>query len=521
MVETWEHVRNVPMVDHVRRTPMDALDVETSIVEGEQALQALLKFVSESAGRLEAHEAEKGIFKRLLPIGLAAMKLYFAQRGTGDVGPAITRADGIILPREKPLRGRDYFSIFGKFKVARTCYRTPGEPGICPLDGEVNLPARCYSYFLQEWMTLFEVEHPFQESAGWLEQLFELDVAESVLMEVAKEAPADYEGFYAQRPLPQVPPEGELLVVSFDGKGVPMIKAEAVKLKAKLGPGEKRQKKKEALVGVSYTVDAKPRAAEALAELLVDPEAARARRKREAVTDDTPRAQQVRRVASLVRTKHEVMACIKADAERRDPQHRKPLVVLLDGALGLWNLATKLFKEWRRVTFVLDIMHVVGYLWSAAHALFGEGAKAGNRWVQQKLTELLRGRVGYVIGGLRQMLTKRRLRKAVRQMLEKVITFFHNHRRWMRYDAYLAAGLPVGTGVVESACGSVVKHRMEGEGKRWSLEGAEAILTLRSLKKSHDNDLRDYWKFRARQMHGRLYGHKPKYRPTPRLRRVA
>jgi hypothetical protein len=56
---------------------------------------------------------------------------------------------------------------------------------------------------------------------------------------------------------------------------------------------------------------------------------------------------------------------------------------------------------------------------------------------------------------------------------------------------YLAAGLPVGTSVVESACGSVVKHRMEGEGKRWSLKGAEAMLALRSLKKSRDNDLRD------------------------------
>lgn len=56
----------------------------------------------------------------------------------------------------------------------------------------------------------------------------------------------------------------------------------------------------------------------------------------------------------------------------------------------------------------------------------------------------------------------------------------------MRHDVYLAAGLPVGTAVVESACGSVVKHRMEGEGKRWSLKGAEAILALRSLKKSHD-----------------------------------
>jgi hypothetical protein len=500
---------------------MDALEVEMSIAEGEQALQALLKFVNESAHKREAHEAEKGIFKRLLPIGLAAMKLYFAERGTGDVGPAVTRADGEILPREKLLRGRDYFSLFGKFKVARTCYRTPGEPGIFPLDAQVNLPERCYSYFLQEWMTVFAVEHPFKESAGFFAPLFDLEVAESVVMEVAQEAPQDYEAFYAQRPLCPEDTEGALLVVSFDGKGVPMLKAEAAKLKAKLGTGEKRQKKKEALVGVSYTVDPKPRAPEALAELLVDPEAARARQRREATRDEAPRAQQVRRVASLVRTKPQVMELIKADAERRDPQHRQPLVILLDGALCLWRLAPQLFRPWKRVTCVLDIMHVVGYLWAAANALFGEQSKAGKHWVQQKLTEILRGRVGYVIGGLRQILTKQRLRKSVRETLAKVITFFHNHRCWMRYDAYLAAGLPVGTGVVESACGSVVKHRMEGEGKRWSLEGAEAILTLRSLKKSHDNDLRDYWRFRPRQMRGRLYGHKPKYRPAPPLGRVA
>jgi hypothetical protein len=500
---------------------MDALDVEMSMAEGEQALQVLMQFARESAGKLEAHEAEKGLFKRLLPIGLAAMKLYFAQRGTGDMGPAVTRADGVLLPREQKLRGRGYFSIFGKLKVARTCYRVPGEPGIFPLDAQVNLPKRCYSYFLQEWMTLFEVEHPFQESAGLFAQLFDLEVAESVLMEVAKEAPEDYDGFYAQRPVPPEEGAGALLVVSFDGKGVPMIKEEAVKLKAKLGTGEKRQKKKEALVGVSYTVDPKPRSPEALAELLVDPDAARRRRQREGLVEDAPRAQQVRRLASLMRTKQAVMERIKADAERRDPQHLQPLVVLLDGALGLWHLATKLFKAWKHVTFVLDIMHVVGYLWSAANALFGEQSKEGKHWVQQKLREILRGRVGYVIGGLRQMLTKQRLRKSVRETLAKVITFFHNHRRWMHYDVYLAAGVPVGTGVVESACGSVVKHRMEGEGKRWSLEGAEAILTLRSLKKSHDNDLRAYWKFRARQLRGRLYGHKPKYRPTLRLRRVA
>jgi hypothetical protein len=254
---------------------------------------------------------------------------------------------------------------------------------------------------------------------------------------------------------------------------------------------------------------------------LVDPEAARARPQRQGGQEASPSAQQVRRLASLVRTKPAVMAVLTADAERREPQHRKPRVVRLDGALGLWSLATKLVKAWRRVTFVLDIIHGVGYRWSAANAVFREGSKAGTRWVPEKLAEIRRGRGGYVIGGLRPILTKRTLRKSVREALTKVSTCFHNHRRWMTYDQYWAMGLPVGTGVVASACGSVVKHRMEGEGKRWSLAGAEAILALRSLKKSHDNDLREYWRFRAGQERARLDARNPKYQPTPRLRRVA
>ena len=309
--------------------------------------------------------------------------------------------------------------------------------------------------------------------------------------------------------------------MSVDGKGVPMITAAAVTLKATLGRGAKRQTKKEALVGVSSTVDPTPRSPEALAERLVDPEAARARRQREDTRDEAPRAQQLRRLASVVRTTQAVMERIRADAERRDPQHRTPVVVRLDGALGLWRLAPKLFKPWTRVTCVLDIMPVVGDLWSAANALFGAPSKAGQPWVQQQLTTLLRGRVGDVIGSWRPILTTRQLRKSVRETRTTVITCFHNHQRWMPYDVYLAAGLPVGTGVVESACGAVVKPRMAGEGQRWSLAGAEAMLAWRSLKKSHDHDLRDDWRFRARQGRARLSSRQPKYQPTARLRRVA
>jgi hypothetical protein len=124
---------------------MEALDVEMSSAEGEQALQALLQCARERGGNLEAHEAEKGLFKRRLPMGVAAMQLDFAQRGTGDGGPAIMRADGVVLPRERKLRGRADFALFGTLAVARTGDRTPGEPGIVPLEAPANLPERCDS----------------------------------------------------------------------------------------------------------------------------------------------------------------------------------------------------------------------------------------------------------------------------------------------------------------------------------------------------------------------------------------
>ena len=410
----WEPRLHGPMVDHVRRSPLDAREVETSVAAGEQALQALLQCTRDHAGTLEAHEAEQGLFTRRWPLGWAALKRYVAERGTGDLGAAITRADGVLLPREQPLRGRDDCSRFGTLAVARPCDRPPGEAGIGPLDVPVNRPERGDSYVLQVGMTVFAVEPPFQERAGFFAHLVAREVAERVLMAVAQEAPADDEGFAAPRPVPPEDMEGERLGVRVDGKGVPRLREEAVTLKAQLGTGEKRQTQQEALGGVSDTIEAKPRSPAALAERLAEPEAARARRPRDHGTDDAPRAQQSRRLASLGRTTQAGMARLQADAERRDPQPRTPWVLRRDGALGLGHLATRRFKAWTRVTWVLDILPVGGDLWAAAHACCREGSPAGHRWVQAKLTALLRDRVGSVIGGLRQLLTTRQLRRSGR-----------------------------------------------------------------------------------------------------------
>ena len=96
-----------------------------------------------------------------------------------------------------------------------------------------------------------------------------------------------------------------------------------------------------------------------------------------------------------------------------------------------------------------------------------------------RLRMLLDGKVGYLIGGLRRKLAG--LCGVKRKRLLVVIGYLENNRAHMGYDEYLAAGYPIGSGVIEGACRHVVKDRMELSGMRWTVEGAQAMLYLRSI----------------------------------------
>ena len=128
---------------------MQAFSIEQSIIEGDNQVQDLFDFVKNMSGSLEAYEMEKAVFARLMNIGSSAMKCYFASIGTGNKGPELLLEDGTVMAKQPGLCGRDYYSVFGKIKVPRTCYRCEGEDGIMPLDAMANLPDRCYSYLLQ------------------------------------------------------------------------------------------------------------------------------------------------------------------------------------------------------------------------------------------------------------------------------------------------------------------------------------------------------------------------------------
>jgi len=74
----------------------------------------------------------------------------------------------------------------------------------------------------------------------------------------------------------------------------------------------------------------------------------------------------------------------------------------------------------------------------------------------------------------------------------------------MAYDVYLQKGYPIATGLVEGACGSFVKDRMEQSGMRWTIKGAQAMLNARAIKKN--NDWNDFWKFLTQTKMKKVYG---------------
>ena len=184
--------------------------------------------------------------------------------------------------------------------------------------------------------------------------------------------------------------------------------------------------------------------------------------------------------------KEQIFSWFAEQARTRNKDGTKSMVCVMDGAKSLW---TMLARHVSGVICILDIYHALEYLWLAAYCFFPEGSDEAKAFVTERLERILEGKVGYVIGGLKQMDTKGNLNKGKRTQLAKVITYFENNRRFMKYDQYLANGYPIGSGVVEGACRHLVKDRMEGTGMRWRVAGAQSMLSLRAVF------LNDEWDF--------------------------
>jgi len=149
------------------------------------------------------------------------------------------------------------------------------------------------------------------------------------------------------------------------------------------------------------------------------------------------------------------------------------------------------------ITIILDIIHVIEYLWKAARVFYDESSKECEGWVQTQLRKILEGQSSIVAAAMRRSATMLRMTGVQRKPVDKCAGYLLKNAKHLRYDEYLTEGYPIATGVIEGACRNLIKDRLDITGARWSLVGAEAILKLRSLRASGDFD--DYWQFHERQ----------------------
>jgi hypothetical protein len=332
--------------------------------------------------------------------------------------------------------------------------------------------------------------------------------------QLAARAAQDLEAFYQQSAKPDndVLSSTALEVASCDSKGVTMLKqglreatrkaAEQAQTATKrtdpMAPKKQRKHdKRMAIVTANWEQERQPRTAEQiLANLDRQPGAKKPR---------GPRPHNKRVCASVGKSQAQGISEMFDEMQRRDPQRQRTAVVLIDGEEKQLEQVRQQAQS-RRLTLriILDLIHVIHYLWIGAYALCNKDTASTEARVRELLKHLLTGPANYVAASLRRQATMINLTAAEREPVDICCDYLLKYQQYMRYGEYLAQGFPIATGVIEGACRHLVEDRMGITGARWDVPGAEAVLRLRAIRCSGDWD--EYWKFHEKQELKRHHG---------------
>ena len=442
-------------------------------------------------------ELERELEKKGRELMLLLLQEHLDARGPGQCAGPVKDTDGIERTVVR-LQERDLETVFGAVSVQRAGYGKEKSESLHPHDAALNLPNERYSHELRRRVAEEASKSSFDETLADICRTTGGHVPKRQIEELTTRAAQDFDAFYEKRHEQAAVDKqtSSVLAISVDGKGVVMrtqdlreqtrkaALARKHKMGARLSKGEKKNAKRMATVAAVYTIAPFVRKPEDIvaAKISGQPEPPR------------PRPEEKRVWASIEKTPEEVIEQTFQEARHRDPARKKNWVALVDGNKPQIRILRRTAKKQDiALTIIVDIIHVIEYLWKAGRAFHPETSPELESWVQHRLLEILRGKAGYVAGGMRRSATLRRLSAKARKPVDACARYLLNNSPYLRYDRYLSQGLPIATGVIEGACRHLVNDRMGVTGARWSLTGAEAVLRLRALRSSHDFD--KYWTF--------------------------
>ena len=418
--------------------------------------------------------------------------------------PVLTDAAGICRGAVERGHRRPLQTVFGAVNVDRLAYRHRGEANLYPADAALNLPTEVHSHGLRELAAVESARGSFDDARSALRRATGVEIGKRQVEQLAGRAAVDFEAYYEQ-PTRTPADDGDVLVLSADGKGIVMrsdalrpatAKAAAKatgKLKTRLSKGEKRNRKRMAEVGAVY--DATPVVRNPTDIIGSDPHAGK---------PPAPTAKNKWLTASVVDDAATVISQIFDEAQRRDPDHQRTWIAMVDGAKHqIDRIEAEAKARQVEVHIVCDFVHVLEYIWPSAWSFFAEGDPAAEEWVAEKALAVLRGEASTVAAAIRRKATCLGLDARARENADNCADYLLAKRDYLDYSRALEQGWPIATGVIEGACRHLVKDRLDLTGSRWGLEGAEAILKLRALRSNGDFD--DYWTFHLNKERQRVH----------------
>ena len=415
----------------------------------------------------------------------------------------VTDAAGLARRYAEAGHSRRLVSVFGELTVSRLAYRRKGHANLHPADAALNLPVETHSHGIRRLAAAEAARGSFADATAAVADTSGVPTGKRQVEALAVRAAADFEDFYQRAPRPPAG-NGEVVVISVDGKGVVMrpdaLRGPTANAAAKANPklarrrskGEKGNRKRMATVGAVHTVTPVPRAA---VDVVSGGDGA---------APAGPVATDKWLTASVVEDASAVVARVFDEADRRDPGHQRTWVALVDGNNHqIDRITAEAARRKVSVHIVLDVIHVIEYLWSAAWCFFAEGDPAAEEWVAAKLLVILEGDSSTVAASIRRKATCLGLEPGARANADRACDYLLAKRPYLDYPMALREGWPIATGVIEGACRHIVKDRMDITGARWGLDGAEAVLRLRALRAN--GDFEGYWTYHLQQEHRRVH----------------
>src|SRR5580704_1007516 len=399
------------------------------------------------------------------------LQAHLDSRQKGEpVLDTVVGADRLERNHRKDGCGRDLMSIFGEVEVKRIGYGKFGGQNLFPLDAELNLPSNKYSHGLQRRVVEEAAKNSFDEAVSSVGRTTGGTVPKRQAEELVVNVAQDFEAFYERRRAEAIERTDDPLILSLDAKGIVMrqeglrqatrkaAENEQHKLKTRLSRGEKRNRKRMATVAAVYSIARNVRSAESIMKL-----------DEKTTVQTKPRARNKRVWASVSREPEVVTDELCQEAMRRDPQQRRQWAVLIDGQPQQLKNILRSIEQYdaERTVLILDFIHVLEYLWKAAYAFHPEGSESAEAWVQERALQILKGKSSDVAAGMRRSATLRSLSAHTRAPVDTCADYLLKYRELLKYDEFLAKGLPIATGVIEGACRHLIKDRMDITGARW------------------------------------------------------